>query len=41
MLDSLVRSTPFLHLMAEILMEARLMEDFLLFPSIDGGKVDG
>ena len=26
--------------MAEILMEAKMMEDFLLF-SIDGGKTDG
>ncbi len=34
-------STPFLHFMAEILMEAKMMEDFVLFSSIDGGKVDG
>ncbi len=29
------RPGPFLHLMAEILMEAKMLEDFLLF-SIDG-----
>ncbi len=37
----MISSTPFLHLMAEILFEAKMMEDFLLFSSIDGGKVDG
>ncbi len=34
-------STPFLHLMAEILLGAKLMEDFLLFSSFDGGNSDG
>ena len=33
-------STPFLHLMAEILLGAKLMEDFLMF-SIDGRNSDG
>ncbi len=34
-------STPFLHLMAEILLGAKLMEDLLLFFSIDGRNSDG
>ncbi len=39
---SMVRfSTPFLHLIAEILMEAKMVEDFLLFSSFDGGKIVG
>ncbi len=34
-------STPFLHLMAEILLDVKMTEDFLLLFSIDGGNSVG